>query len=113
MAGGEQPKRIQLSRAKGWRMPANTVKVDRTTAWGNPWSVEECGSAEEAVRMFRARLPGAHLYLKPHPDSYMGHIVANLTKLRGLNLACWCKPGEPCHADVLLELANKPLAVAK
>ena len=26
--------------------------------------------------------------------------------LRGKNLACWCKPGQPCHADVLLELAN-------
>jgi len=26
--------------------------------------------------------------------------------LRGHNLACWCKPGEPCHADVLIEMAN-------
>lgn len=23
------------------------------------------------------------------------------------NLACWCKPGAPCHADVLLEIANR------
>jgi hypothetical protein len=30
-------------------------------------------------------------------------------ELRGKNLACWCKPGEPCHADVLLELANAPV----
>lgn len=29
-------------------------------------------------------------------------------ELAGKNLACWCKPGEPCHADVLLELANRP-----
>ncbi|MGH6822039.1 MAG: DUF4326 domain-containing protein [Methylocella sp.] len=27
---------------------------------------------------------------------------------RGKNLACFCKLGEPCHVDVLLELANKP-----
>ena len=27
--------------------------------------------------------------------------------LAGKNLACWCKPGEPCHADVLLEIANQ------
>jgi len=27
--------------------------------------------------------------------------------LKGKNLACWCKPGEPCHADVLLEIANQ------
>lgn len=30
-----------------------------------------------------------------------------LSVLRGKNLACWCKVGDPCHADVLLELANK------
>jgi hypothetical protein len=31
-----------------------------------------------------------------------------LAPLRGKNLACWCKLDAPCHADVLLELANKP-----
>lgn len=36
----------------------------------------------------------------------VGDIVSNL---RGKNLACWCKPGEPCHADVLLEIANRPI----
>jgi hypothetical protein len=30
-----------------------------------------------------------------------------ISVLRGKNLACWCKPGEPCHADVLLEIANR------
>lgn len=34
------------------------------------------------------------------------------TALRGRNLACWCKPGTPCHADVLLELANRPICEA-
>lgn len=29
--------------------------------------------------------------------------------LAGKNLACWCKAGSPCHADVLLELANRPI----
>lgn len=33
-------------------------------------------------------------------------ILANLDQLRGHDLCCWCKPGEPCHADVLLRLAN-------
>lgn len=28
-------------------------------------------------------------------------------ELRGKDLACWCKPGAPCHADVLLEIANR------
>jgi hypothetical protein len=30
-----------------------------------------------------------------------------ITQLRGKNLACWCKLGQPCHADILLELSNK------
>jgi hypothetical protein len=30
-----------------------------------------------------------------------------LRDLEGKDLACRCKPGEPCHADVLLEFANR------
>lgn len=29
-----------------------------------------------------------------------------VAELAGKDLACWCKPGEPCHADVLLAIAN-------
>lgn len=103
------PERIQLSRAKGWRMPPGAVKVDRSTRWGNPWRVGEAHvpDAAEAVRMFRVRLDGL-LAGRAHPDSYMGRIAADVGQLRGRDLACWCRPGEPCHADVLLELANRP-----
>lgn len=38
------PTRVQLSRAKGWRMPPNTVKVDRSTRWGNPWTPGDPGT---------------------------------------------------------------------
>lgn|ERR1700756_1282200 len=115
------PTRIQLSRAKGWRMPPDTVKVDRTTRWGNGyairppgpsgrWYVEGsgiglhpaaglCGN-EEGAQLLAVRLFREHQ--APHLD---------LTLLRGKNLACWCKPGAPCHADVLLELANAPADV--
>lgn len=101
------PIRIQLSRAKGWRMPPNTVKVDRSTRYGNPYRVGEplmifggeqvvevidAASAEQTVAAFRASA-------NPHRNSLK-------TLLGGKNLACWCKPGAPCHADVLLELAN-------
>lgn len=87
------PKRIQLSRAKGWRMPPNTVKVDRSTRWGNPYRVGTCliANAADAVAAFRTNLPLS---------------IAGLDQLRGKNLACWCRIGDPCHADVLLELAN-------
>ena len=34
-------------------------------------------------------------------------ILSTLHELKGKNLACWCKPGTPCHADVLLRMANQ------
>lgn len=104
----DKPVRIQLSRAKGWRMPPNTVKVDRSTRWGNPWSIKTARSAgfygtdaelaEMCVGMFRNAM------LRNLPA--VCHINTNISALRGKNLACWCKPGSPCHADVLLEIAN-------
>ena len=100
------PKRIQLSRAKGWRMPPDTVKVDRTSRWGNPWPSGKWGpllrcapDAEAAVGLFRAMLSD------PQMRAAAGY-PADLSPLRGKNLACWCRPGAMCHADVLLELAN-------
>jgi hypothetical protein len=100
-----KPHRVKLSRAKGWRLPRNTVKVDRTTKWGNPFKVGgtyfDLGigrrpilDAETAVRLFRERcLTGTSLaMIRLH--------------LNGKNLACWCKSGDPCHADVLLHIAN-------
>lgn len=88
------PERIQLSRKKGWRMPPNTVSVARPTKWGNPFSVAEHGR-ELAVRNYRRYLIGLR---------QIGAL--DLSALRGKNLACWCRPGEACHADVLIELAN-------
>jgi hypothetical protein len=67
-------------------MPPNTVKVDRTTKWGNP---HRCTPWMDVARFRKDVAPNLPI-----------------TELRGKNLACWCKPGEPCHADVLLELAN-------
>lgn len=92
-------------------MPSNVVKVDRSTRWGNPWRVEECGSAGEAVRRFKAAVMGFHSngsYCPPQarPDSYIGKIITDIGQLAGKDLACWCPLDAPCHADVLLELAN-------
>lgn len=106
--------RIQLSRRKGWRMPENTVSVARPTKWGNPWTLGDCnGSAVEAVRRYRCAVIGPVIdgrQLRPDaaPESYIGRIIRNARReLRGKNLACWCKLDEPCHADVLLDLANR------
>lgn len=110
------PIRVQLRRTKGWRMPPNTVKVDRSTKWGNPWRVGDIGipDAIEATRRFRAATigftsNGSFCAPAAHPRSYIGSIIRDAPRdLRGKNLACWCAPGEPCHADVLLDLANSP-----
>lgn len=38
---------------------------------------------------------------------YKEYILSRLHELRGKNLACWCPLNQPCHADVLLKLANR------
>jgi hypothetical protein len=111
------PERIQLSRAKGWRMPPNTVKVDRTTKWGNPFVKHADGAAMErsvAVGCFTSLLAREGSWW-PNPRPWpKGKIPAApfttvddvRTELRGKNLACWCSLDGPCHADVLLRIAN-------
>lgn len=103
----ERPVRVQLSRRKDWRMPPNTVKVDRTTKWGNRHREGDTHSPsgfpyafgpltrQEAVSQCRAEW-GDRLNGDRHA----------IDALRGKNLACWCPLDQPCHADVLLELAN-------
>lgn len=89
------PQRIQLKRSKGWRMPPNTVKVDRSTKWGNPYKIGTCliPDARAAVDAFSANLP-------------LGKI-RGIEELRGKDLACWCPLDQPCHADILIIEANK------
>jgi hypothetical protein len=97
MNHAEVPRRIQRKRTRGWKMPQNTVYVGRPTKWGNPFSVGDYGR-EQAVEMFRGYIG--------HPNSPLEFEPDDIYELRGKNLACWCREGEVCHADVLLELAN-------
>lgn len=99
-------------------MPENTVKVDRTTIWGNPFTMAGCrdagfsGSdaeiARRCVEAFRVWLgPGwRNNWDGPESEAARANILERLPELRGKNLACWCPLDAPCHADVLLELAN-------
>jgi hypothetical protein len=123
------PTRIGLQRRKGYRLQeasqaANgvpAIKVDRSTRWGNPFLVESLGR-EAAIDAFRRLVTGkmSEAELRKHSGLGPGWeerrtelrragaaIRAGLPELRGNNLACWCKENEACHADVLLELANK------
>lgn len=98
------PERIQRKRSKGWRMPENTVYVGRPTKWGNPYVVGhtmlnnegDIITPELAVEKYEKYL---HIAIQRRGRDF-------LEVLRGKNLACWCPPGQPCHADVLLRLAN-------
>ncbi len=95
------PVRVQLSRRKGWRLPPGTIIVARPGPWGNPFRVGDVGpdgavltTHEEAVALYR------RLVTSPPP----GH---DYVELRSKDLACWCPLDGPCHADVLLEHANR------
>jgi len=111
------PERIQLQRTAGWRMPANTIKVTRPGAYGNPfvvwrhddgqWMVSESSCHWQAPSKEAAQALAVEKFAASITKS-TGHYGGRtwLAPLRGKNLACWCKPGTPCHADVLLRLAN-------
>ncbi len=97
------PERIQLKRTRGWRMPAGAVKVDRTTRWGNPFSVAQAGSVAAAVdahaRWMRGELDAPDGAAPPASGAVRA-------ALAGRDLACWCRLDGPCHAGLLLAIAN-------
>jgi hypothetical protein len=108
---GEPPKRIQRKRTKGWKMPPDTVCVDRSTRWGNPFRVgtdillRYPDNSKVFLATIRTPQQSVEWYRAFTLHYHSGR--SRLAGLRGKNLACWCKEGDPCHADVLLELANQ------
>ncbi|MGV3564181.1 MAG: DUF4326 domain-containing protein [Nocardioides sp.] len=96
-----------MSRQRPWRAEhPDAVIVARPSRWGNPWRVGDLNpyaateehpdgqpaTAEEVVALYAM---GA-TFLPAEA----------FAPLRGRDLACWCPLDQPCHADVLLELAN-------
>ena len=74
-------------------LPANTVRIDRTTPFGNPWRIgDDDMTRADVIAMFEAE---ARERLTIEPDW--------LEPLRGKDLACWCAP-LPCHGDVIVRL---------
>jgi hypothetical protein len=107
------PKRIQRKRTKGWKMPDGAVYVGRPTRWGNSWREGDTGWTVG---------PGGRINREPHPPLTREQAIESFRHaetyyakdagpdyfddIRGRDLACWCPIDKPCHADVLLELAN-------
>ncbi|MFE5309738.1 DUF4326 domain-containing protein [Isoptericola sp. NPDC056605] len=104
------PKRIQLRRTKGWRKPEGTIVVARPSKWGNPFRV---GGRIDAIDFRSAGVliasrAEAVAYYRSHTATWRPDKVrAVQAELAGKDLACWCPLDQPCHADVLLEIANR------
>ena len=111
--------RVQMTRKRPWRVDhPDAVIVDRRTYWGNPFTIPDCIEAGFAdtddraralcVEAFRSVL--FHGRSSPWwPEAraeQFDWIDAHIEDLNGRDLACWCPLDQPCHADVLLELAN-------
>lgn len=109
------PERIQLRRTKGWRMPPNTVKVARPGKWGNNFRIGDVVqrfSAEKICETIHVRDSATAValheeYMRLALAQHPAIMRAAFAELRGKNLACWCALGQPCHAEVLLRLANE------
>ena len=101
--------RVVRRRVRGWRKPANTVCVTRPGPWGNPFKVTGDMPVEQTVADFRLELRYESLAIElglPARSKHMRWIAEHIDELKGKNLACYCKAGRPCHADVLLSIAN-------
>lgn len=96
--------RIQRKRTKGWRMPEGAVYVGRPTKWGNPWVVDPARATHPATNQYRDTAAEC-IRLYRHLLTWWEDEVQR--DLRGRDLACWCPLDQPCHADVLLEIANR------
>lgn len=106
------PKRIQRKRMKGWRMPENTISVTRPGKYGNPFPINSLQRFVDAEtgQEFEGRIvdaKGSLAFFRKYAEERASKGAQWLLPLRGKNLACWCADGAQCHADILLELANR------
>ncbi|MCD1620099.1 DUF4326 domain-containing protein [Salipiger manganoxidans] len=100
------PRRIQMMRARPWRAEhPEAVNVARPGPFGNPFAITPDRSRAEAVTAFDVWLV-AGSSTGPLADQ-REELRRRLPELRGRDLACWCPLDGPCHADVLLRIANE------
>ena len=110
------PERIQMSRQRPWRADnPEAVIVARPSKWGNPYRIGEVGwnpwypddaaTRENTVSEFEWDLMYGDGIWFERGERYLtlGDV---LVELAGRDLACWCPLDQPCHADVLLDIAN-------
>jgi uncharacterized protein DUF4326 len=111
------PKRIQRRRTKGWRMPDGAKYVGRGADWGNPYVVSNTVTIttpsiydpeRQDTYLYSTEITRdvAVLLFRIWVESRPGLMDQIRRELGGLDLACWCPLDQPCHADVLLKIAN-------
>jgi len=108
---GHVPRRVRV--AGDWfhgRVPAGAIYVARAapglpaSRYANPHRLGSCRSCGD-LHADRAAVVAAYvLHLAARPDLQ----AAAADQLAGADLACWCPPDVPCHADVLLAIATPP-----
>ena len=84
------------------QIPSDAILVDRTTKWGNPFKT---GAICYGRVLTRQDAIGVHKGWLLHSDAGQ-RLLRDIGELTGHDLVCWCAP-LPCHADLLLELANR------
>lgn len=118
------PERIRMTRQKPWRhLHPDAIVVDRRSKWGNPFRpvrqsdgmwvpFDENGVDYPGYGPFRTRAAALRDCVRLFIELGVDYELAGFTRdevraeLRGHDLSCWCPLDQPCHADVLLELAN-------
>lgn len=100
-------------------MPEGAIYVGRPTKWGNPFVPGRVVSWNRAGWLMRVTGTPDGRYgerciqdVSDAVETYRQFMAVRADRtdffepLRGKDLACWCPLDQPCHADVLLELAN-------
>ena len=126
-----KPKRIQRKRTKGYKLPENTVCVNRPTKWGNPFKLigdmiyVDAGhrrkildkwvcyypdggyTTKDVVKLFEDLMFDIDRHrIEPEIKAKFQYMRDRIHDLKGRNLACFCKEGVICHGDILLKLSN-------
>lgn len=121
------PRVVIPTKAKHWTPPPGMVRVTAETLYGNPFAGGGLLTHAEAVEAFRDLMTGGvftgghwakvnaaakHAGLSARTvflglKSVKLSIQADMPALFDKPLGCTCLSSEPCHADVLLELANR------
>jgi len=119
-------KRTKRERGKkGWRKPKDTIIVDRTSKWGNPYRVSKQPGYSVRFKDLKDKsdYPGQMIsrfhtskadaakvaisYYQKYIDALIDVGKLNLDDLKGHDLMCTCKLDDPCHANYLLKISNQ------